>query len=375
MTGVPAHYVGGSSAAGWALVMGVLNVTPDSFSDGGRWLEPTQAIAHGTELLAEGADLVDVGGESTRPGAARPPEAEELRRVLPVVKRAGRRRGARIDRHDAGHRRPGRGRGRRGAGQRRVRGPGRRGDAAVRGAAGVPYVCMHWRGHADQMQSRADYVDVVAEVAAELRGRIRPSEPPASRPTGSRSTRALATPRPASTTGPFSGHWTGSTAWDTRYWWPPPASHSWVHCWRTRRRAIRGVRTSATCERGGRGTRRPGRSLVHTLPCGSGHSRCGEGRRTMGIVHGTGRFLWRAGEEGSRRLRRGASRNCNEQPCPSGLTGSPGMAHPSVMRGPGQAPGAGRNDRAIRPERQECRMGEGGRFGINGRIGVPLVFA
>ena len=68
-----------------ALVMGILNVTPDSFSDGGRWLDPDLAVARGLELVAEGADIVDVGGESTRPGAADVPAAEELRRVLPVV--------------------------------------------------------------------------------------------------------------------------------------------------------------------------------------------------------------------------------------------------------------------------------------------------
>src|SRR3954452_16995588 len=67
------------------LVMGVLNVTPDSFSDGGRWFSPDAAVARGLELVAEGADVVDVGGESTRPGASPIDEAEERRRVLPVV--------------------------------------------------------------------------------------------------------------------------------------------------------------------------------------------------------------------------------------------------------------------------------------------------
>ena len=65
--------------------MGVLNVTPDSFSDGGRWLDPDAAVAHGREMVAEGADIIDVGGESTRPGALAVSEDEELRRVLPVV--------------------------------------------------------------------------------------------------------------------------------------------------------------------------------------------------------------------------------------------------------------------------------------------------
>src|SRR2546421_5431762 len=67
------------------LVMGVLNVTPDSFSDGGRWLDPDAAVAHGLQMVAEGADIVDIGGESTRPGSEPVGEAEELRRVLPVV--------------------------------------------------------------------------------------------------------------------------------------------------------------------------------------------------------------------------------------------------------------------------------------------------
>lgn len=67
-------------------VMGVVNVTPDSFSDGGRWFDTTAAVKHGLHLVTEGADLVDVGGESTRPGATRVDEAEELKRVIPVVR-------------------------------------------------------------------------------------------------------------------------------------------------------------------------------------------------------------------------------------------------------------------------------------------------
>src|SRR5690606_5880522 len=67
------------------LIMGVVNVTPDSFSDGGRWLDPDAAIGHGIELARQGADLLDVGGESTRPGAARPTLDVERQRVLPVV--------------------------------------------------------------------------------------------------------------------------------------------------------------------------------------------------------------------------------------------------------------------------------------------------
>ncbi|MEY2513599.1 MAG: dihydropteroate synthase [bacterium] len=67
------------------VVMGVINVTPDSFSDGGQWLDPAAAIAHGQRLVAEGAQILDVGGESTRPGAEPVSEAEELRRVIPVL--------------------------------------------------------------------------------------------------------------------------------------------------------------------------------------------------------------------------------------------------------------------------------------------------
>ena len=67
------------------LVMGIVNVTPDSFSDGGRWYDHDAAIRHGLDLVAEGADIVDVGGESTRPGATPATRAEEQRRVLPVI--------------------------------------------------------------------------------------------------------------------------------------------------------------------------------------------------------------------------------------------------------------------------------------------------
>src|SRR5579872_4817281 len=65
--------------------MGVLNVTPDSFSDGGRYLDPEAAVAHGLRLVAEGADVIDVGGESTRPGASEVPAATERERVVPVI--------------------------------------------------------------------------------------------------------------------------------------------------------------------------------------------------------------------------------------------------------------------------------------------------
>src|SRR5260221_13459219 len=79
----PVHSPPGLPAAARCLVMGVINVTPDSFSDGGKWFGPEDAIAHGLELAAAGADIVDVGGESTRPGALRISEDEEVRRGGP----------------------------------------------------------------------------------------------------------------------------------------------------------------------------------------------------------------------------------------------------------------------------------------------------
>jgi dihydropteroate synthase len=75
--------------------MAVLNVTPDSFSDGGEWFDGDAALAHAAELVADGADILDVGGESTRPGAAPVPEPEELRRVVPIVEAAAARHPAR----------------------------------------------------------------------------------------------------------------------------------------------------------------------------------------------------------------------------------------------------------------------------------------
>ena len=76
----------GGVAPARPVVMGVVNVTPDSFSDGGEWFSADAAIAHGFELVAQGSDIVDIGGESTRPGARRPGVDEELRRVLPVIR-------------------------------------------------------------------------------------------------------------------------------------------------------------------------------------------------------------------------------------------------------------------------------------------------
>jgi dihydropteroate synthase len=148
--------------------MGVVNVTPDSFSDGGRWFDPELAVKHGLDLVAEGADLVDVGGESTRPGAQRVDEAEELRRVVPVVRALSAAgvvvsvdtmRGSVAEQAvDAGA-----------VLVNDVSGGGA--DPAmipVVAAAKVPFVVMHWRGQSIDMNNRAVYGDVVADVIAEL---------------------------------------------------------------------------------------------------------------------------------------------------------------------------------------------------------------
>jgi dihydropteroate synthase len=153
------------------LVMGVVNVTPDSFSDGGQWFEPEAAIAHGLELLQQGADIVDVGGESTRPGAQRPGESEELRRVLPVVEALAPE-GARISIDTM----------RSGVARRALAAgasvlndvSGGLADpdmVSLAAEAGVPFIAMHWRGHSGDMQSRAVYDDVIAEVCRELADR------------------------------------------------------------------------------------------------------------------------------------------------------------------------------------------------------------
>ncbi|MEP9362480.1 dihydropteroate synthase [Nocardioides sp. CN2-186] len=157
------------------VLMGVVNVTPDSFSDGGRWLEPDAAIAHGRELIADGADILDIGGESTRPGATRPLVEEELGRVIPVitelaaggavvsvdtmraeVAEAALAAGATIVNDVSG-------------GLADARMP------SVVAEAGATYVAMHWRAHADHMRDFAVYDGpggVVAAVRDELAARV-----------------------------------------------------------------------------------------------------------------------------------------------------------------------------------------------------------
>jgi len=170
--GAPARYVAGLPTPERALVMGILNVTPDSFSDGGRWFEPDRAIAHGRKMLAEGADLIDVGGESTRPGASRPSEAEELRRVIPVITELAAA-GALIS---VDTMRANVARAAVEAGAIMVNDvSGGLADPAMLpfvAEAGPAYICMHWRGHARTMQEKARYRDVVTEVVGELRDRL-----------------------------------------------------------------------------------------------------------------------------------------------------------------------------------------------------------
>jgi dihydropteroate synthase len=142
---------------GSPLLMGVVNVTPDSFSDGGLWDTPAAAVAHGRALLADGADILDIGGESTRPGATRPVVAEEIGRVVPVIRTLAAD-GARVSvdtmRSEV-------------AEQALAAGATVVNDVSggladprileVVAASEATYVCMHWRGHSDRMQDLAAY--------------------------------------------------------------------------------------------------------------------------------------------------------------------------------------------------------------------------
>jgi dihydropteroate synthase len=154
------------------LVMGVVNVTPDSFSDGGRWYDAGAAIAHGLDLVADGADILDVGGESTRPGAARVEPDEELRRVVPVVRELASR-GIRVS---VDTMRAATALAAVEAGAEIINdvsaGLADAAMAPIVAETGVRYVAMHWRGHSDRMDSLAEYGDVALEVRDELATRI-----------------------------------------------------------------------------------------------------------------------------------------------------------------------------------------------------------
>lgn len=153
-------------------VMGVVNVTPDSFSDGGLWFDAETAVKRGLNLVADGADLIDVGGESTRPGASRVDEAEELRRVVPVVRALASEgivvsvdtmRSSVAERSVAA-----------GAALVNDVSAGRADPRMIPVVADakVPFVVMHWRGQSVDMNSRAVYGDVVTEVIEELRASL-----------------------------------------------------------------------------------------------------------------------------------------------------------------------------------------------------------
>ncbi|MGA8847927.1 MAG: dihydropteroate synthase [Nocardioides sp.] len=164
-----------AAVRGRPVVMGVLNVTPDSFSDGGRYADVDSAVAHGRSLVADGADLLDVGGESTRPGATRPLVSEELDRVVPVVAAlaadgavisvdtmraevaaAALEAGASVINDVSG-------------------GLADPDILSVAASARATYIAMHWRGHADRMADLAVYDapdGVVGAVRRELGGRV-----------------------------------------------------------------------------------------------------------------------------------------------------------------------------------------------------------
>ena len=154
------------------LVMGILNVTPDSFSDGGQFDSSTAAVARGLEMVAEGADIIDIGWESTRPGAQRTSQEQELKRTIPVIKALAEQgvvvsidtMRAEVARAAVE------------AGATYINDvSGGIADAEMHRTAaelGVNYILMHWRGHSLDMNTKATYSDVVAEVKAELSQQI-----------------------------------------------------------------------------------------------------------------------------------------------------------------------------------------------------------
>jgi dihydropteroate synthase len=148
-----------------ALVMGVVNVTPDSFSDGGKFFDPAAAVQHALELIAEGADIIDIGGESTRPQARPVSQAEELRRVLPVIERLTGQVSVPISIDTL---KPAVARAALAAGASIVNDVGaRRASPAMRRAvaeSGAAYVAVHSRGSPRTMQRRPAYRNVAAEV-------------------------------------------------------------------------------------------------------------------------------------------------------------------------------------------------------------------
>jgi len=158
---------------GRVLLMGVVNVTPDSFSDGGEFSTPERAIAHAEQLAAEGADIIDIGGESTRPGAIPVSEAEELRRVLPVIENLAPKLAIALSIDTM---KPGVARAAVSAGASIINDVGANRDddemARVVADTGAGYVLMHMKGVPATMQQRPSYLDVVAEVNEFFGGRL-----------------------------------------------------------------------------------------------------------------------------------------------------------------------------------------------------------
>ena len=154
------------------LIMGILNVTPDSFADGGRHNDFDAAVVRGLEMIAEGVDIIDIGGESTRPGADRVSEAEEIERTIPVITELAKH-GARISIDTM----------RASTAEAAIKA----GASIINDVSGgladpnmlqmaarlqVPYIAMHWRGQSKDMNSKAIYGDVVSDVISELQERI-----------------------------------------------------------------------------------------------------------------------------------------------------------------------------------------------------------
>jgi dihydropteroate synthase len=153
-------------------IMGILNVTPDSFSDGGRWNSVDDAIEHGALLHSEGADLIDVGGESTRPGAVRVSPDEEQQRVLPVVRELSAR-GIRVS-IDTLNSSTARAAAEAGASIVNDVSGGLADEEMFRTIASLDtdYIVSHWRGHSDNMNELANYNEVVGDVRTEIQRRV-----------------------------------------------------------------------------------------------------------------------------------------------------------------------------------------------------------
>jgi dihydropteroate synthase len=154
------------------LVMGILNVTPDSFADGGRHNDLEAAVARGLEMIAEGVDIIDIGGESTRPGADRVSEEEEIARTIPVITELAKH-GVRIS-IDTMRASTAEAAIKAGASIINDVSGGLADSAMLQTAARlqVPYIAMHWRGQSKDMNSKAIYGDVVSDVISELNERI-----------------------------------------------------------------------------------------------------------------------------------------------------------------------------------------------------------